>query len=351
VPIRQVTVRRPRREKLRQISQITKWDLLRYSSAIGCILSGLTGLATTVMPDENPGDHRALTWMAVVMFVNATILLAGRRMSKTAIIFFGITVAVLATSVTVVIARPLSMTPLYYVYPALTSAYFCKRRGALFHLALIYVTYAAALPFADVENKMSVFMITAPVFAVVNIVTQLITARAESLRRELKRVAATDGLTGLLNRRAFTDAFAREAARADRVGLPLSLVLFDLDHFKAVNDQYGHAAGDEALRCFARILSEESHPGDLVARMGGEEFVAVLFGTDAEEARRWAQRVGTRLHNETAESGIPMSTSAGVMSVVGPDASLDRLLVAADRALYLAKERGRKRVELAAAVG
>ncbi len=325
-----------------------KLDLLRYASALGFVMAAVSAVSTIVLPDEDASDHRALAVMTVLLVANTVVLLVGRRLPRRAVLFFGVTTAVLATSATVAVARPLAMTPLYYVYPALTAAYFCGRRGSLLHLLLIDVTYAIALPFADVSSKVALYVMTIPVYGVVNLVTLLIVARADNLRDELRQVAATDSLTGLLNRRAFTDAFGRELARADRAGLPLSLVLFDLDHFKAVNDHHGHAAGDDALQQFAGILQTESRPGDLVARMGGEEFAAVLFGAGADGARTWAERVAARLEQETLAGDIPLTTSAGVISITAADATLDRLLIGADRALYTAKAAGRRRVELAA---
>lgn len=331
-----------------QLDEQGKLDLLRYASSVGFTVSAVSAIATVLLPDEDPSDHRALFVMAVLLMANTAILLAGRRLPRRAVIFFGITTAVLATSATVAVARPLAMAPLYYVYPAMTSAYFCGRRCAVTHLLLINVTFAVALVFSDVSAKIALYFMTIPVYTVVNLVLRLIVTRADDLREELRRVAATDVLTGLPNRRAFTAAFEREIARAGRIGVPLSLVLFDLDHFKAVNDRFGHAAGDDALQRFGEILTAESRPGDLVARLGGEEFTAVLFDCDAEGARGWAERVAARLRDESERQEIPLTTSAGVISVDGADATLDRMLIGADSALYAAKAAGRRRVELAA---
>jgi diguanylate cyclase (GGDEF)-like protein len=182
----------------------------------------------------------------------------------------------------------------------------------------------------------------------VSLVGVLVLVLRERLAAAFSRLygsSLTDGLTGLLNRRAFDRAFDREIARADRHEIALTVVLFDLDHFKQVNDLHGHAAGDGALRHFSDVLAAEARVTDVAARIGGEEFAVLLVGCDRSDGRRFAERVCTRLHLVTSREGRSLTASAGVaeFAVRGARDS-DQLLRLADQALYAAKRAGRRRV-------
>jgi diguanylate cyclase (GGDEF)-like protein len=165
------------------------------------------------------------------------------------------------------------------------------------------------------------------------------------------RLAETDALTGLTNRRHFLELAARELARSRRYGSPMALVLVDLDHFKRVNDRYGHLAGDQVLTAAARALASGLREIDVIARHGGEEFAILLPETDLTGAREVAERSCRRLaETVTTVEGdeVRITASMGVASVTGGAATLDELLGRADRAMYGAKRAGRDRVEVAA---
>jgi diguanylate cyclase (GGDEF)-like protein/PAS domain S-box-containing protein len=167
---------------------------------------------------------------------------------------------------------------------------------------------------------------------------------------ELKRLAATDSLTGLPNRRAFDDMLAREWRRAGRTGLPLAMIMVDLDHFKDYNDFYGHPAGDECLKTVAGLLrSNARRPMDFVARIGGEEFVLLLPDTGADGACHVAELLcnavrDARINHQKSPLSSFVTASFGVTAVV-PDrgAAAATLMAAADEALYEAKNAGRDR--------
>jgi diguanylate cyclase (GGDEF)-like protein len=158
--------------------------------------------------------------------------------------------------------------------------------------------------------------------------------------------AATDALTGLDNRRSFENKVADLLAR----GVPLSLAFGDLDHFKLLNDTYGHDAGDRALRAFARTLRQSLRPSDHAARWGGEEFVVVFPETTRDQASLVLDRVRGELARVVAAGGIPAFTvSFGVSDGFDGD-DLETLVAAADRALLQAKDAGRDRVVVSGAV-
>jgi diguanylate cyclase (GGDEF)-like protein len=164
----------------------------------------------------------------------------------------------------------------------------------------------------------------------------------------VERQALVDGLTGLANRRAATDALHAEAARAARLQTPLAVVLADLDGFKDVNDEYGHAVGDEVLRVFADVLRQTVRESDVAGRWGGEEFLLLLPGADEEGAVQLAERVRVGFADRSIPGApsLRVSASFGVAEYAG-EANSEALLAAADGALYRAKRAGRDRVERA----
>ncbi|PWV63229.1 diguanylate cyclase [Plasticicumulans acidivorans] len=155
---------------------------------------------------------------------------------------------------------------------------------------------------------------------------------------ELATLAATDQLTGLANRRRLLEALDVEISRANRYHQPFALILLDLDHFKAVNDHYGHAAGDRVLRATAGILAANLRRSDLVGRWGGEEFLVICPGTSARAAAQLAELLRARLAGNRFGAPEQVTASFGVAGH-WPGRSIDALVKAADDALYVAKER------------
>ena len=172
----------------------------------------------------------------------------------------------------------------------------------------------------------------------------------EQIKRQAQEFALQarlDALTGLANRRAFDESLARECARARRTQLPLCLVLLDIDHFKQINDQYGHAAGDKVLRDFALLCQQSIRDTDLLGRYGGEEFILVLPEIDLQTAILSAERIRMTVaqYNFTLTSGtvLQLSCSIGIAMYLPERDDLDKLLLRADQALYQAKHQGRNR--------
>ena len=183
------------------------------------------------------------------------------------------------------------------------------------------------------------------------------TAELQAANQQLEVLSNTDGLTGLSNRHRFDQVWAQEWQRAVRQGLPLAVVMIDVDHFKLYNDQFGHPAGDECLRRVAAVLAHSvRRAGELAARYGGEEFVVVLPGLDANGALQEAERIRTEVSalgipHTGSSAGAVVTVSLGVASRVPQrEEGLYLLLQEADDALYQAKHGGRNRVGLASGI-
>jgi diguanylate cyclase (GGDEF)-like protein len=177
-------------------------------------------------------------------------------------------------------------------------------------------------------------------------------AQLDAMNVELAQLSSTDELTGLANRRRFDHRLAEEVARAQRHGLPLALLMLDVDHFKRYNDRHGHPVGDACLRSVATLLRDVARrPSDLVARIGGEEFAILLPHDDAAEAQRVAEHCLAALDAAAIPHGdspvapqVTMSIGIAELSTLGEHATAAALVAAADNALYRAKQIGRHRV-------
>lgn len=165
-------------------------------------------------------------------------------------------------------------------------------------------------------------------------------------QNRLARLALSDGLTGLFNRAYFDATIKQETARSLRSKKPLSLLIIDLDHFKRINDSYGHQAGDQALEKVAEVLREQSRISDTVCRYGGEEFAIILPETPRAHAQMVAERIRQKIG--ALELGFPLTSSIGINCAEKPEGLDPYILIAgADQALYAAKRNGRNRCEVA----
>ncbi len=174
--------------------------------------------------------------------------------------------------------------------------------------------------------------------------------RNAQLHAEVQKLAITDSLTGLYNRRGFFEIGRREIQRARRFKHPLSAIMIDVDHFKQINDTYGHIVGDRVLVHLAGSLQKITRSVDILCRYGGDEFAILLPETDLFTATAVAERLRqcAMESSVTIESGqVPFTISLGVSKAVADTQELASLLESADTALYYAKQRGRNRVEVA----
>lgn len=174
--------------------------------------------------------------------------------------------------------------------------------------------------------------------------------RRKLLEEELRKLATTDFLTGLFLRRHFFELGEKEINRARRSGAHLSLLVLDIDHFKSINDTYGHQTGDEVLTGFASIFRDCLRDTDILCRFGGEEFVAILPDTDTKVALDAAERLRKRVAASSYLSGgkeLKCTVSTGLTGLRSGDTSIAELIHRADEALYHAKNSGRNRISVA----
>jgi diguanylate cyclase (GGDEF)-like protein len=229
-----------------------------------------------------------------------------------------------------------------YAWPVLWQSYFFGRRGTVMIIACVGIVDAAALTQVPegtgyIDRWLDVMVSVIVVGGVID----LLSGRNERLVERLEGEARIDGLTGLLNRRGFAEAARTELSRARRSGVSIGFVSFDIDHFKAVNDEFGHDVGDKVLVRLGQIFREQTREGDLVGRMGGEEFVALLIDSDVQSSLEYAERMRAAFAVEAPT--LPVATlSAGVTAATSP-VELQPHLQLADAALYAAKRGGRNR--------
>lgn len=190
-------------------------------------------------------------------------------------------------------------------------------------------------------------MVTFAPFLLVGYLTTMLSADVQYGRRLLELISETDHLTGARNRRSLTTALEHELKRAIRTGRSFSLMQIDADNLKAVNDQYGHGAGDRLIRNLTRIMGETSRDSDVLARTGGDEFVLLLPETDAGDAAVIAERIRKAVENSTFDfKGKPLTStvSIGIAAYPADADSIEALLILADEAMYRSKKDGRNRV-------
>jgi diguanylate cyclase (GGDEF)-like protein len=319
-------------------------EMMRWVGVLMFVLGSAVLLATLPMPDPNTSDHPAIVVIAALSILGAVfvgLLRPGRRWVSRIAVVYGI----LLVSALMAVTRPIEATPFFYLWPMVFSAYFCSRREVAADLALMWVTLGLALfIWSHDPMKLGMFIATGISVTLTTGVVKLLADHVSMVISQLVRAADTDYLTGLRNRRAFDLEFHRQCDRALRSDVPLALAMFDLDHFKQINDRHGHAAGDRVLCDFGSLLQRELRGGDTLARVGGEEFAVVLFGGGLDDGIAFAERIGVELSRHSGGEGPTLSASAGIAELTTDQRTPESLLLVADRALYAAKAAGRRRV-------
>lgn len=308
-----------------------------------CITMLLGGGITTgigVWTTQETADGRLVqSIVALALFAMCaaiTALPAARRPMEAAAF-----ASLVLLGVLIALSKPLGMAPTFALWPVVLLAHFSSHRVAAVGYATAVVAVGAGL-LANTSAAMRVdtFVGTTASVGLMAWLVASLTRREARLRAELATAAETDPLTGLLNRRAFHPRL--DQLVADAAGRRLTLVMFDIDHFKSINDRFGHAVGDDALRHVANALRATARQSDLVARLGGEEFAVVLPRADLDEGRRFAAQVANAIRTAPLPVAV-MSTSAGVCTLDDMTTTSDDLLTRADAALYAAKAAGRGR--------
>ena len=238
--------------------------------------------------------------------------------------------------------------PLVSRWPAIFMLF---AHGALF---LLRTPLIAILPWSPTNKVFDSVWLTVISFEAllftISIAFILLAMAKERTELRHRTAAMVDPLTGISNRRAFLEEAEALAKRSSGNACPIAVLLIDLDHFKSINDRFGHAIGDRVLEIFADIAQQTLRASDVLGRLGGEEFAAVLYDTPPDHARAVAERMRIAFAQSTQKvdgHAVCASTSIGLVNSQMPLLDMPTLLAQADQALYFAKERGRDRVEVA----
>ncbi len=320
---------------------------MRVAGTLEYAAGGFTLLSGMLLPDADPSDHRAFTVLAIIGLVAAVVRWLSPRRLSVAIcsqVFGYIYIAAIVAT-----AQPLTASAFFFIWPTLTAAYFLGRRGLYAGLVAVGIGLGVSLGVnASVTNFHQEFLAVWAMTAVVGMLVLLLRERLDVLVADLEHLATVDPLTGVLNRRAFDARGQLLCEEARSTGRELALAMFDLDHFKAINDGHGHEGGDRALQRFTGLLTAAVPSQAVVARVGGEEFAVLLPGTSLTDAFAIASSIREQIAAETAVETPALSTSGGVSSTALAS-SWNALCRSADDALYDAKRTGRARVVCARA--
>lgn len=230
----------------------------------------------------------------------------------------------------------------FYVAPiAFVSWYAGLLRGTVLAVAAALLWYALGVGLPLEVTPVSVGLIDLATDLAFFLIVALLLARQRALLERERRASRTDFLTGVLNRRAFIELATAEIERARRHAHPFTITYLDLDNFKAVNDQLGHAAGDAALCRFADIAKRNLRATDSIARLGGDEFAFLLPETDGNAAKSVVEKIRDLVKEEMEAEQWPITLSVGVLTCEYPPHSVQAMLRAADQLMYQVKGAGK----------
>jgi diguanylate cyclase (GGDEF)-like protein/putative nucleotidyltransferase with HDIG domain len=328
----------------RMLESDVRWRSLGGLFAAGGVLTMLSLALPTATGTSTP----AVAVTGVVAAVLGTIMVAAAGALPTADRWLSLALAlgtVLITAVVCFNQDPASPYALIYVWVGFDGFFFLTRRAAWRHLAFVGVAYAFAMWVTRHHGTALAgrWLLTTGTVGVVGVLADLLRERSERLIGRLTDAARTDALTGLLNRRGFEEVMDNELERAARAGRRVSVLVGDLDHFKLINDRFGHQRGDQALQEFSVLAMTTKRRIDSAARIGGEEFALVLPDTDEHGAYLLAERLRRRVSSSLSGYGRPISISFGVATYPRHGDTPEAILRSGDQALYLAKRLGRDR--------
>jgi diguanylate cyclase (GGDEF)-like protein len=320
--------------------------LIRRVGAALYVVGGCTMVITLLAPSAGRPPLQSFLPAGVACFALAAYLGLARRVPDGLLLATPPLGTLLITSI-MSIEGTTSGTPFFYLWPMLLAAYFFQRRDVILNFVLVCASFAVALAFwvpVD-DGRLIMFLDTAMAVGVVAALVYTLKTQVGRLVTGMHKASTTDALTGTLNRGAFQQRLGEVLASPD--AHPFVLALLDLDHFKRVNDRLGHPAGDRALRRFCEIVQAEARLGDVLGRLGGEEFALLLAHTDLAGAHSFADRLRATVERETAAGEVGLTVSIG-LAQSAPGIDEGELLRSADVALYSAKAAGRNRVAVQA---
>jgi diguanylate cyclase (GGDEF)-like protein len=327
----------------------------RLASRIGAFLflggAFITALAT-VMPHPAELDTAGFLVDGALQALAGLIILALPRDLRRARWLPGIVVVIGILAVTAAVyfngerhGGPPFFNEFFYVWPAFYIGYFFAPRGIAASLVLLAALYAVVLDSIGLPTTEGItrWVVTVAVVSFTAIALHMLRRRIDRLVEQLRETARTDPLTMLLNRRGFDERFALELERARRSATPVALLVADLDHFKSLNDRFGHPAGDAALAAVGQTLVLGCRSIDTVARIGGEEFAILLPVTGALGGLELAERLRADVASVSDVSGHALTVSLGVVEFPRDGETPQELMRGADKAMYRAKALGRDR--------
>jgi diguanylate cyclase (GGDEF)-like protein len=314
--------------------------------AAALLVSGVT-LVADLRHEAFPPMTRTTDYVLAGSFLGFGLLLlfVSRRLPSWAANTVPSVAAALSCVPTTADEAPVELGPLLLTWPVTFSAAVLSARVAWFTLGTSGLVLGVLAASTRGVDGAVMWVETLAFLAVICWMVVRVQAQASRLRRRLTELALTDELTGLLNRRGFDEALTREHARQLRSGRPVALLLVDIDHFKRVNDTWGHPAGDATLHRLGGLLTAMFRPADVVGRFGGEEFGVVIGDSLPEQALERARGICETVRNVSVGWEHPITVSVGVAAYPGQAPAPAEMIAAADRALYAAKATGRDRVE------
>lgn len=312
------------------------------------VAGGVLALVSLLLPtDPGTRDLPIVLVGAVATLTGGTLVAAAGRLPRhprwlSLVLAFGTVLITLAVIFNRSTASPYAVV---YVWVGFDSFFFLERRAAYLHLLWVGFMYAVALVVAPDDGLAHAgrWLMLMGTVAVIGTLADVLRSRSDELIAQLSDAARTDPLTGLLNRRGFEQRLEHELERGRRGYTTASVVVVDLDHFKLVNDRFGHRRGDEVLRAFGKLVTDAKRGVDGAGRLGGEEFALVLPGADIQGAYLFAERLRRRVRDELRAGDDALSASFGVAAFPAHGATAEELLHRADQAMYVAKRLGRNR--------
>jgi diguanylate cyclase (GGDEF)-like protein len=305
----------------------------------GCIafflaIDLIIGIATHTLPGAMPALRLVFEYGALAFSIFGIILMLARRHRSPLMLLCALALAYFAqSSFGFVLAKP--WDHLWWLSHAISAGGFLILSYGVLHA--YHTTRSFSLVFGHEELINALRAAKRRADEAVD--------RLRAANEDLARLAATDPLTGVANRRHFIARSESELTRSKRSGMPLSLLALDLDHFKRINDSFGHETGDRVLQHFCDTVGSILRPSDLLGRLGGEEFMVLLPEADAGEAMHVAERIRHAVMSRSTAAGLPeITTSIGVACCRRDEESLNELFRIADDRLYRAKHLGRNRV-------